>query len=114
MANASLGGVTLDENPRVYTNSLPERRHSVHRTYIGGTVIQNFGVRVRDTILVAELSYVTGATRTLLEAVHSGAQPVTWVDPAGASMSVVVLSMTFDRWRGHDLYRGVIRMQRVT
>lgn len=119
MANASLGGVALDENPRRYEESLASRRHSVYRTYDGSTVVQNFGVRAGDRILRVECDYVTAAKRTALEGKHTGAQPVAWISPDEAAkdtptpVNVIVLSMTFERWRGHELYRVVFTMQVV-
>lgn len=119
MANASLGGVTLDENPRRYEESKAARRHSVHRTYDGSTVVQNFGVKAGDQVLQVECDYVTAATKTSLEAKHTGAQPVAWISPDEAAeavptaVNVIVLTMTFERWRGQALYRMMLTMQVV-
>lgn len=119
MANASLGGVTLDENPRVYEESRAARRHSVHRMYGGDTVVQDFGVQAGDQVLRIECDYVTAATKVSLEVKYVGTQPVAWISPDEALedtptvVNVIILSMIFERWRGHELYRTIIVMQVV-
>jgi len=119
MANASLGGQELDENPRVYAESPATRRQSVHRIYDGSTVVQDFGVRAGDQVLRAECDYVLAATKTALEGKYSGAQPVAWISPDEAasgspsSVNVIVLTMLFERWRGRELWRVTFSLQVV-
>lgn len=113
MANASLGGQELDENPRAYSDSQAARRQSAHRMYDGSTVVQDFGVGTGDRVLRVECDYVIAATKTALETKYSGAQPVVWIDPDGSSMNVIVTSMEFQRWRGQALWRVQFTMQVV-